>query len=176
MGDESYPVKKRELAFAAPSSSSFNCYCRFKKIFNSLKLRTHRVESGRKVLLKSDHGTTRPTRGAESRDPMPSGKRSVVLLYPYWCCERCERRGAKGKIAKRDRNEYSEEISVRHRMMLAVYIGDSEDSEDFRVGLGYFLDYFATTWGGSFFIEQQESGVVMQWCCVAVIRTRPEYL
>lgn len=44
------------------------------KIFNSLKLRLGRVESGRKVLFWAEHGSTGPARGAGSGDPVSSGK------------------------------------------------------------------------------------------------------
>lgn len=82
VGDESWAVKRSENLLCSPSSSSFNCYCRLKKSLKSLKLGLGRVESGRKVLSWSEHGTTRPARGAESRDPMSSGKRNIVLFSP----------------------------------------------------------------------------------------------
>lgn len=44
------------------------------KIFNSLKVRLGRGQSGRKVLLWTDHGTPGPARGAPSRNPVSSGK------------------------------------------------------------------------------------------------------
>lgn len=88
--------KRSENLLCSPSSSSFNCYCRL-KILNSLKLCLDRIESGRKVVFYSEHGTTRPTRGVESRNPMSSGKWNIVLFYPYWCYEQVRAAGGNVK-------------------------------------------------------------------------------
>lgn len=73
MGDESQPVKEARTCFAA-RVVLLSIVIVALKIFNSLKLRFGRVQSGRKVLFRPEHGTTRPARGAESRNPMSSGK------------------------------------------------------------------------------------------------------
>lgn len=66
--------KKRELALQPGVVLLSIVIVALKKIFNSLKLGLGRVQSGRKVFSWWEHGTTRPTRGAESGAPVSSGK------------------------------------------------------------------------------------------------------
>lgn len=73
VGDESEPVKEARTCLVA-RVVLLSIVVVALKIFNLLKLRLGRVESGRKVLFWAEHGTTRPARGAESRNPVSSGK------------------------------------------------------------------------------------------------------
>ena len=108
VSDEPSTQQRSKNLLCSLSSSSFDCYCRFKKKhFNSLKLHIDYIESGTKVFLKSEHGTTMPARGVESRDPMSSGKNetsfhSTPLFVVFWASEWC-REGKKNlRGIKRD--------------------------------------------------------------------------
>lgn len=73
VGDESEPGKEARTCLVA-RVVLLSIVVVALKIFNLLKLRLGRVESGRKVLFWAEHGTTGPARGAESRNPVSSGK------------------------------------------------------------------------------------------------------
>lgn len=79
VGDESEPAKEARTCLVA-RVVLLSIVVVALKIFNLLKLRLGRVESGRKVVFWAEHGTTRPARGAESRNPVSSGKWKMVLF------------------------------------------------------------------------------------------------
>lgn len=73
VGDESEPGKEARTCLVA-RVVLLSIVVVALKIFNLLKLRLGRVESGRKVLFWAEDGTPGPARGAESRNPVSSGK------------------------------------------------------------------------------------------------------
>lgn len=61
-------------------------------------------KSGRKVVFRPEHGTTGPARGAESRNPMSSGKRSIDVISNGYVSEE-----GGGEEARRGGEHFREE-------------------------------------------------------------------
>lgn len=168
VGDESQPVRGARTCFPAQSSSSFNCYCRFKISLIHSKFASAAAKVGEKCFSERNMELQGLQEALKVEIQCHQVKQSLSYSARVAVVEqrRCE--AMKPRLSGRA-NRWS--MCRRHRRRLSAATHRPLPSA-IKV---HFPRQHSGRAAATAFASSRNFGTIMRWNCVA-IRTRPEYL